>query len=103
MRFPERILSSFKRYPYRERLPLAVMMICILTWDRYSKWRTSFKWPPDEYEFIALIFYAALCSVLFFDRKGRPFWFLWGIIVGTGLVAALPWLHTLLGGWPRSR
>jgi hypothetical protein len=36
------------------------------------------------------------CAEPFFDRKGRPFWFLWGIIVGTGLAAELTRLHTLL-------
>lgn len=89
MRFLESISSAFKKYPYRERLPLAIMMIFILTWNRYSHWRSSFRWPPDGHGLIAIIFYAALYSVLFFDRKGRPFWFLWGIVVGAGLAVVL--------------
>ena len=87
MRFLECISGLLKRYPYRERLPLAVLMCGVLTWHIYR------KWPPSE---TAFIIYAALYCVLFLDRKGQPFWFLWGIVVGAGLVDLLPRLHRFL-------
>jgi hypothetical protein len=93
--FAEKISAFFKGSRYRERLLLAVLMIGILTWDRYSKWRSSFKWPPDEYELIALICYAALFGVLFCDRKGRPFWFLLGVAFSMVLLNLLLKLHAV--------
>ena len=55
MRYFESIANSFRGYPYRERLPLALAMGCVLTWNIYHRWPHDFRWPPDERASIALI------------------------------------------------
>jgi hypothetical protein len=87
MRFPESILSAFKRYPYRQRLPMAIMLNCVLTWHIYRNWPLSAP---------GFVFYAVLYYVVYLDWKRRPFWFLWGIVVGAVLFDLLLKLHPLL-------
>jgi len=87
MGIPKSFLPDIKRYPYRERLPFAVIMLCLLAWMAHKDW-------PFPYR--DLIPLAALCVVVFLDRNGRPFWFMWGVVVGTVLYDLLPYLHSFL-------
>jgi hypothetical protein len=73
-----KLLSSVKAYPYRERLPYAVLMICVCAWMLRHSW-------PGTPIYDALV--GVLFLTLFCGPKGRPFWFLWGLLVGAFLMA----------------
>jgi hypothetical protein len=83
-----RLSHSLKTYPYRERLPIAAMLLCLLAWNVH----TSKSVTDSE-----LLIVAPLAIASFLDWKNRPFWFLWGIVVGICLVSELPRLHSILG------
>jgi hypothetical protein len=83
-----RLSHSLKTYPYRERLPTAVMLLCLLAWNVH----TSKSVTDSE-----LLIVAPLAIASFLDWKRRPFWFLCGIVVGICLVSELPRLHSILG------
>jgi len=87
MRLLASLSSSFKTYPYLERIPYAVMLLCVGAW----LWHTSE--PITDIDRIVAV---AIFLALFCGHRGRPFWFFWGIVVGAGLVASLPWLHSIL-------
>lgn len=69
-----RFISAIKEYPLRERLPYAILMLCVMIWFFRKDW-------PGNLAIDAL---AGILVITFFcSPKGRPFWFLWGILVGS--------------------
>ena len=79
---------SVKTYPYRERLPIAVVLLCLLAWHFHN---------PEFVTGNELLIFAAAAFGIFFDWKSRPFWFICGVVVGILLVSELPRLHSILG------
>jgi len=86
------------RFRDREWAAYALVVSCLLIWRIYGNRAPGPGWHFDARAASALVVYAAFFCVLWFERnrKKRPWWFLWGGAVGGGLVAALPWLHSIL-------
>ena len=93
MRLLARFLSCIKAYPYRERLPFAAIMLCLIAWISHTSRQHDTGVGRDVDRVVTI----ALCLAVFCGHRARPFWFFWGMVVGAGLVAALPWLYTILG------
>jgi hypothetical protein len=89
MKMLEKLSSTLKHYPYRERLPFAAMMLCLLAWEVHTSRPLT-----DS----GRVIIAALSLVFFFGWKTKSYWFLWGIAVGAMLAKSL---HSLLVhlGW----
>lgn len=80
--------GRIRSYPYRERLPLAIVMLCVLAWQVHTS--------PGPVTVGGRIQIAVLSLVFFFGWKGRPYWFLWGVAVGVTLVE-FAYTHSFLG------
>jgi hypothetical protein len=80
------LLSHIKTYPYRERLPNAIIMLCLGAWIFRNVGRVTG---------VDAIGGGAIALSLFCGPRGRPFWFFWGIAVGVAFVAILPSLRSL--------
>lgn len=71
-------LTKFRAYPYKERLSYAALMLCVTVWMFWGHWPRTL---------VDLTLIAAVILTFFCGPKGRPFWFLWGVVVGVILTA----------------
>lgn len=79
---PSRTFAAFQTYPYRERLPRALMWLCcVLVWAYVDHIRIR----GDAGIALAALFLGFLCG-----KGSRPFWFFSGTGLGAILVAMLP-------------
>ncbi len=91
MQVPVKIGAMIRTYPYRERLPVALVWAAVTGWFGYyhDLWRfASF----DSILSDVAVFLALLCT-----WKGRPFWLFVGIAAGAWLIVAVRLLHTAVG------
>jgi len=91
MRLPVKLSSSITGYPYKERLPLAVLFLCVTAWELRTVWPYAHA---DGYVSIGALFLAVLCK-----RRDRPFWSFMGIATGAVLVVVLPLLNSPQGAY----
>ncbi len=78
MSLHERLSKAIRTYPYRERIPFAIGMLCILGWILHAS-KTSLS-------AVDRVCIGVLILSLFCRPRGRPFWFFWGIVAGAWLV-----------------
>ena len=84
MKMLEQVYRSIKAYPHRERLLIRSLALGTCAWVIR---------PPEPIAVLDWILIGALILLLFCGSKGRPFWFLWGIVIGIILAKMLPILH----------
>lgn len=88
MKLTIRLLNSIKTYPHRARFPNAIMLLCVLALLVHT------SGPLTDSTRVVV---GGLALAVFFQHRGRPFWFFGGIAIGAGLVDALSRLHSLFG------
>jgi hypothetical protein len=81
MKLIERVSRKLRAYPFRQRVPGVIALLCFYGWEIYRTKRTT----PTLVLIMVVVFLAAL-----FGRQSRPFWFLLGIALGTVLGLIVP-------------
>ena len=90
MKLYQSIRDAVRAYPFRERMPLALMIGAILTWHIHRHWPLKLSVVPG---------YCALFILLLLDRRGRAFWCLWGVVIGITLAEVIPIVQLLMASW----
>jgi len=83
-----KIFDQIRAYPHWARRPYVVMLLCVLTWTAYRS--------GERMTVVDAVVTAALFLVAFLGHRGRPFWFLWGIVAGSAFFDLLARWHPLL-------
>lgn len=83
-----RFFDRIRNYPHWTRRPYIVMLLCVLVWAAYRS--------QERLTAVDIVITAALFLVAFLGHRGRPFWFLWGIVVGSMMFDLLARWHPSL-------
>jgi len=84
MVFFENLKVWVKSYPYRQRLPMAVILLLLTVWDYHKTGQNTS---------VGVVMYCSFATVWFFGPRGRPFWFLLGVAAGAIMVHELAIHH----------
>ena len=83
-----RIIHKIRSYPHWARRSNVVMLVALLTWIALT-----YKRPLTVTDVVVT---SSLFLAAFLDHCGRPFWFLWGIVVGAVLIGVFGQGHLFL-------
>jgi hypothetical protein len=77
--------SSIRSYPYKERLPYAILMLCVTAWMLHG------DRPKTVVDFTLI---GSVIATFFCGPKERMFWLFWGVAIGA-LIASVSFGHSL--------